>query len=394
MYIRRSTLSKVYLYCICIFILYSCDSVYSYVYGSSDNIVEFLVLSLMFSLAIKIKWNKKKLNFLCKSGLLSLFIFIHYIYNYSKGNDHLYVLLLIVRLLATTCLMIWSYERKYNIWQIFSNIVFYIALIYLICYLVFDIGPLNKFGEIKSIYIQSQDRYSMYHVFGGFYYRWDMFKRTALGSLYTYRVNGFFRECGVYQIYLNFALIIELFTREKINKLKILILSLSVLTAGSTMGYLVYAFIVSAKLFSQKMARKTLVVPIIGVLLVLSYRILMFKFDSGAADNRIFNVNNATTLVRMFWPVGQGYSASNISYYGILNYLIHFGIFGLFPLFVVFRTTLNKYNDNFWMGIAFLGWWIGSVANEACGYNIFFVMTIVFCLYRRRNDEYKKQEES
>lgn len=68
-----------------------------------------------------------------------------------------------------------------------------------------------------------------------------------------YRNFGIFREAGVYQIFLNFALMFELFYKKtKLNLKNAMILSVGILSTFSTPGYLTGAILIGGFILSKK----------------------------------------------------------------------------------------------------------------------------------------------
>lgn len=120
------------------------------------------------------------------------------------------------------------------------------------------------------------------------------------------RINGIFWEPGVFQIYINLALIFQLFFMKKISRRKTVILLLGLFFTFSTTGIIVIAWLAIIYLISDKKRltklKKNLLPVTAGIAIV---GILLFAFDSEHMLWNMFfekfktmNTTNGTAMVR------------------------------------------------------------------------------------------------
>lgn len=121
---------------------------------------------------------------------------------------------------------------------------------------------------------------------------------VPVGMQDYFRNFGIFYEPGIFQFYLNTALLIELFLNKKINVFRVLVLTVAVITTLSTNGYIsivlvFFAYGISLILGSgskNKISRK------IGFLALLSAIAIIFivLIDKGVIGSRVFMKFSAT----------------------------------------------------------------------------------------------------
>lgn len=132
--------------------------------------------------------------------------------------------------------------------------------------------------------------------------------KIGTGNLYFLRNQGPFWEPGVYQAYLNIALIFLLFSEVK-RKQKIIditILCITVISTISTTGYIVLGIILIAKLFSVEHTtiRSKLLISVGFIVIVLitlnneTINFLLFDKMNFSSENSISNVTRLYSIIQ------------------------------------------------------------------------------------------------
>ena len=127
--------------------------------------------------------------------------------------------------------------------------------------------------------------------------------KMGSGNLFFLRNQGPFWEPGVYQAYLNFAIVLLLFSgvNRKRSTTEVIILCVTVISTVSTTGYIVLSLIFGAKLLSNENTssrNKALIIILgIGIIIIASNNedinyLLFDKLDTSSINN----VSNATRI--------------------------------------------------------------------------------------------------
>lgn len=115
---------------------------------------------------------------------------------------------------------------------------------------------------------------------------------VPVGMQDYFRNFGIFYEPGIFQFYLNIALLIELFSKKKIDIFRVLILSIAVITTLSTNGYisLVLVFFAYGIFVIIDSGNKNKVYRKIGFLALLTMIAIIFivLIDKGVIGSRVF----------------------------------------------------------------------------------------------------------
>lgn len=163
-----------------------------------------------------------------------------------------------------------------------------------------------------------------------------------------------------------------------------IVLVLSIISTASTMGLLILLSIGVMKIVGcgRKAKIPAWIFIVIGIILsVMAILILKEKFINGVAS-RSNNIQHAIGLIKKHWIVGNGYAREYVTFYGLLNYFVHFGLLGVLPVFVYIRGLVhNVFDTDVWGNMALFIWWCGSLLNEAYGYSMFFIAIYILCLF-------------
>lgn len=215
-------------------------------FGMIDTISVFAMLVLIFSSGANMILRKiyffaavvlimaiflKKIN--CKAALvcfgLIAYIMIDSIVLNTATTDYKECILLTIRLVG--CLVIASGISSEKFKKIYINIMIFLSILSLICFGLLLLGV-----TLPGSFTINNSYTTFYHVMG---YGADQEVRR-------YRNCGIFTEPGIYQMYLNFALL-ALWSDKDITikraKKIFLLFSFTLLSTKSSMGYLIFALV-------------------------------------------------------------------------------------------------------------------------------------------------------
>jgi hypothetical protein len=258
------------------------------------------------------------------------------------------------------------------------------AIIYLFFYFFFDYGlsgidgtyikaARNAFDSYKNAYV--------YKNYCGIYYRW-----ADYGSLFFIRLikaNGPFTEAGQYQIFLNAALIYYLYLYDgKRKKLKLGIIMAAIVSTMSTAGLIVMLAILGMTMITKE--KELVILELISACIVgaFSFSILFDKLNGFGVDSRMRNLRLAIKTIRTGHLWGCGFNNFKLSFYGLLNYFIFFGILAFAVVIVIakgFKVIIRRHLQ---LGYATMAWLICSLMNEPIGYTYFMCCMIGVLLYQ------------
>ena len=183
--------------------------------------------------------------------------------------------------------------------QCFSDIVTFIIAYSLIIFIVIQ-GGLVSPSSISNI--------------GGHEFR------TLGGCLYSfngtfYRNSAFFREAGMFMIYINMALLFDILTKDNISEKKIAFYGLGVLSTFSTGGIIAYLILLALYVMKEsKSSNKVIVLvfTVIAVYFAIGYEDLMDTFFGKLQDG----LDNRSTLNRYATMVVPFYIMMNNPLFG------------------------------------------------------------------------------
>lgn len=276
-------------------LLIICTSKDTLLFGTNGNpvfiIIGYILLIFTVSLLLYATTTKRKAFLYPARGgyilvLLSLSTIITSIFNFDISIKYLYQI----------CLMICGYLYVYFVpfdkfKKIFSDIILVLSIASIFSFVIYYINYelLNVFPIISNT--------------NGVQYYFTGVSFIPIKVAYTmYRSYGIFREPGMYMVFLNIALIFELFSKN-INYKRIIVLSLALLTTLSTAGYLslfliLIVFISKADIKIQNKIYFIICVSVViaSILSFVDYkfffnRIFMKLFDGGSSsDSRLDSI--------------------------------------------------------------------------------------------------------
>lgn len=270
-------------------LLIICTSKDTLLFGTNGNPV-FIILGyilLIFTVFLLLYATSRKRNaFLYPArggyilGLLSLSILITCILNFDINIKYFYQICLMI------CGYLYVYLVPFNKFKkIFSDIIVVLSIASIFSFVIYYINY-----ELLNIFPILSNTNGVQYYFTGVSF-------IPIKVAYTmYRSYGIFREPGMYMVFLNIALMFELFSK-KINYKRIIVLSLALLTTLSTAGYLslfliLIVFISKAKIKIQNKIYFIICVSVViaSILSFIDYefffnRIIMKLFDGGSSSD-------------------------------------------------------------------------------------------------------------
>lgn len=384
MSLKLTNLKMGYHYFYAFLIIYSTAGILSQKYpGIINLIMVLLTLPYIFSLL-----NKKYIIF------LSLFIpafFSSYYLNYNESLGDL--LGFIIRSLLVLSFVAFCFNKKLPLLTILSNVMVIISCYSLITYFIFDWFSIISPSGTEEINSKPYERYL------GFHYHWQ----TA--NWYGYLVprnNSIFWEPGVYQIFLNFSVIIFLFlnNESKNVKKKLFFLFVSVISTLSTTGIILSCTIVFLKLINKSKSKLASIVkittfPIVIVGLVgLSIYVAFQKITYGVTSTSLrtedlyYGFKTFQDKPLLGWGFSnfsgyETYTGTTMNSNGLIFVLFNLGILG-FSVYIVLLLgivygLLKEYG---WRAaLVFFIYIVVSMANEPISYNNYIILFLCIGLH-------------
>lgn len=287
--------------------------------GNQYSTISLILCSLLFLFLLfkpegRLCVDKKAVGYtIC----LVFMLFASMIVNLDGDLSH-YVGKIIVLSIGAICVSVISWN---DFRSAFCNVVLFFAVFSLIMY---SVGLLNE-GFVRSLptyYMAPTDQYfkSFFHLHQYGYGEDGIWLTTSRNA-------GMFREPGVFQLYLNSALILLLGSSDSKKFLKTTILCVVILTTVSTSGIIAMLIILAGfalnYLYKEKsITKERFFVIIVIILLIIAVggyylenygQIVFGKFVSGSDNYSSLTKRNQQTAtdIRLFWknPIfGVGYS--------------------------------------------------------------------------------------
>lgn len=288
-----------------------------------------------------------------KDFLVILFIFIAWIsINMIISFDTLMnSLFFIIKFITIFSIVKYCNYKNINLHKSIYIVVSFISLYSLIFYISIQIFKIDI--PVKYIALKNYMTYRSY--FGIFYW----IQTININGLNIIRNSSIFWEPGMYQIFINYCILYVFFLKNtvtKIDKVNVVILTISMITTTSTTGMMLMIVLYILKLYSIKSKDKLLIlvkiftsvaVSIVGLYLIIY--MLLGKSNTNSMNARL---NDLTIPIRLFLQ-------KPIFGWGFLNYDIYRELSG------------NMGNSN---GVTTLIYQTGLMG--VFMYNIFIIMLI------------------
>lgn len=245
--IMQGTVRQTCEYMLVLLVILECNSVYRCVWGRTDSVyyLETFALSFGTVLLLTLLWeDKHRWKYVFQSSILLcsimlfeiLFLFFNVIKTGAVAN-YMLVFLMFLPLMLVLFKIYIGMGEPYRLFYVLSNIVFFLAALSLVIWVMAVIfGRLQPTGEI--IVDWGFERHAENYFNICFYWQTE---RIPLIGLTIMRNNGIFPEAPMYNIFLNTALMTELFLKEHTDWLRCVIISLTICSTVGTLGILLMA---------------------------------------------------------------------------------------------------------------------------------------------------------
>lgn len=379
-----------YFYIYLFWILYSTAGIFTQKYPLIVNII-------LIILTIPTIPSLLKRKFIAFIGIiLSLFFLINYL-NYPETVTDLFGF--IVRFILVLSFVTYCYDKNIPIFKFLSRTVFVIACYSLITYVIFDTFSIIEPSRVEVVNTKP------YHVYLGFHYHWQY--ANWYGTLIA-RNNSIFWEPGVYQIFLNFALLYNLFFSENKNLFTLtnIVLLLSIATTLSTTGIIVacvilfFKFMGKSKSYYSTMIKFMMFPATLAIVVnVLTY-VIKQKFDYGVTSVSLRTDDLLYGFYAFLEKPILGWGYWNFSGYeqftgtinnsnGFIFLLFQLGVVGfsfyIFLILVVSKRILRQYSLK--GAILFVIYIFASMANEPIAYTNYIILFLCLGIYLLLNSK-------
>jgi hypothetical protein len=381
MKLRKKTFIDTYIYIVLGLTMYTSGFIYNFVFYDYNVIVK-LILIAVTSVCIPFITGTDYYK-IFMFVMLEIFIGIWVILGGGVLNIYAKI---IIRIAFIYIFLVYSNRYQINLLEYLCNLIIVCAAVYLIAWLLFDIGPLSSYGQELHVSLEiteGQKRSWDYTSYFGVYYRWQNMRRIF--GIYTMASNGPFWEPGLYQIYLNLALWHELFVKKKFGWVAIL-LTVSIIVTTSTMGAITLVIIWTGYLYNRQPLSYKMIssFPLFIILLTILSKLWIEK-KTYASGNISSRGNDLEELIQTFikHPIFGNGVGNMQGMSALFTYVVDFGVLGI--IFIVFMIALiMRRKDTVTSKIVLAAWLILSLMNEPIGYHSLFVL-IIFLFGKKEN---------
>ena len=393
--VPKKSILNLYVYIVSFLIIFSSGAILDQKY---PDVAQIIFVALCLPLILNLFLYKRYLPYLLT--IPPFYMLINYI-NY--GESILSYTLFILKFIALLAFVRFCISKKINILEKINKIIVAIAVYSLFTYLFLDVLKLLP----HTMEVINNKPYKVW--FGLHFHGQET-------DWYSYRVvrnNSIFWEPGVWQMYLNFSLIYQLFIKPKANRFAVTVLLINLVTTFSTTGILTSAIILLIRYIKVKPRSKwTLflkyyfLVPLIVGGVILGSYILNQKINAGGT--RSFNLRMDDLLVGLelfFQKPFFGWGFLNNSGYeaitgtpnnsnGLVSMFFHQGILGILfyfiPLFALMKHIFAK--EQLFLGFVITLYVLVSSAAEPIMYanyiNLFICLGVVCILDNKTFNEW------
>lgn len=377
----KKAVMDLYVYIVLILTTYTSGFIYNFVYYDYNSTIKWLLVGMIFfCLFFLTKADYNKLLFFV---LLEMFIGLWVIMGGGVMNNYIKA---VVRITFMFIFYVFCNKNKINVLEYLCNLMVLYAAVYLAAWLIFDVGPLARYGHNLHVSIEiaeGQIRSWNYTEFFHLYYRWHDSRRIFGVNIVA--SNGPFWEPGLYQIYLNLALWYELFRRKKF-RWAVILLTVAIIVTTSTMGAFILVIIWAGYLYNKQfpIAKVISVLPVIAATL--------FILNELWNEKKAYAISNVNGRGNDFMDLAQAFIVHPIigngmgncpGFNALLIYIAEFGSLGI--VFIIFIITMIMKKKGSLIGkMVLIAWLLLSLINEPIGYHSLFLL-IVFAFTQKEN---------
>lgn len=334
--------NKYILYLLLFVIIYISDD--TYLFRASGNfeiftkikyVIYYLLTFFMFFSYSKLL---KKSNVLLLLFVIGLIVFTSIIRIDFRGGYIFQITTIILSLLLVK-------RIEFQIFvELYCKFVYFFAITSLLVMLIINVYPaIVSYFPLVTNTIGRDSHFLFFYV-------------TGVGPL---RNMGVFREPGVFMIYLNIALMFNLYFKDRLNKKYTFTFLICIITTASTAGILVAGILLSSVLlmsnnyFSRKEKRLLLLFPILfAAFFIINKAQSDLIFDKLSEDSAAFAVSTMARVASLFVPLKMLFSSffTFIFGSGVTDFSIEFAkeSMNLFNLpFTADGTATNTFMNKF-----------------------------------------------
>lgn len=376
--VKKKYFKNVYIYIVLLLIFYTSGSIYNFVFYE-HNILFKTILILLISFCILYLGKKEVQSLLLYLGIAAL----AFLWTLCGNGNLRFFFTSFVRITFVFIFAVYCQKIQIELLEYIYKLIVVMAVIYLLAWILFDLGPLQRFGKAMLVSIEvaeGEKREWRYTGFFNIYFRWKNMRRLA-GLEYN-ASNGFFWEPGLYQIYLNFALWYGLFLRKKVNYSITVILIFAVFSTTSTTGIFTLLIILGGFLYANRsfLAKLLLLIPMGLFLVGMIENVWSEKVQYGTANVSSRFEDSFFLLEKWAQHPVFGYGMGNAGgFNGLLIFCTDFGLLGLifigFYVFHIFNCRKNVLTN-----LTLCSWLCLSLINEPIGYHS-LLWLLLFVLY-------------
>lgn len=174
---------------------------------------------------------------------------------------------------------------------VFTDVIYLISVCSLVVFFVSIFVP-SLLGPFPTVYSEMMVPY-----------KFCFLASTFSPELGVYRNLGIFREPGVFIVYLNLAILFELFS-QKVNFKKVIVFLITILTTMSTAGYIVVAFLLLSYFLygdnENTKQKRLLVFSVIVIALVAISQFGLDMFQEGVFGKLGYDNESTASRTRSF----------------------------------------------------------------------------------------------
>lgn len=316
---------KIIDYLFVIFLILTCNSVYSVLTGKNLYFKEImLIITIIYTIVHMYSedFDKKKVGKCIALLIIYFFYILIYIVLTRIEGEFIYLYMLLLPLLyftySTTNNLMSSILKK------FSNVVCILAIISLFFYFLGTL--MNIIKPTGSIMINWGGTKSITSYLG---VHFNIQRQDIFLGLDLYRNTGIFTEAPMYSLILSISLCIELFFKNVISKKRVILVTVTIFTSLSATGILIAIAMCFLRYIMNKdrtkiiKVLKLLVLPILIITIILiSYNIFNSKMETSSYNTRIDDYIASYKAFKDKPLIGNGFKNDN----SIINYMSSFRI--------------------------------------------------------------------
>lgn len=301
-------------YIFALFILLDCNSVW---HASVESDYHFDMICASLSIVLFLltkKYFKIKASFSKETIVLFILCFIYLCLTFNQTTKLTFVPMFLLGLpfLLNYFSMSILNRRGFFLFYKLQNIVVLLSLSSVILWLL---GPLTDILRTDTSIRINWGYIQTYKGYFSLLYNIQLEDGTFLNS-YLYRNTSIFTEGPMFNLWLIIALLVEFFMRKKVSIIKIVLLTLTLLTTFSTTGFIALFLFMVLKLYSLGISSGSkffslVKYPLLFVGIAVGYVVVMYiielKSDTGSYSLRMDGYAIAFALWLMNPLLGLGY---------------------------------------------------------------------------------------